>query len=64
MSLKHPYQRRPDPDEPWRYECPKCGSVDIRKNANNGKPARPTTHDYHCNGCHQEISPVDLKGEA
>lgn len=24
-----PRARKPDPDEPWRYACPDCGSVDL-----------------------------------
>lgn len=27
------YAERPDPDEPWRYACPECGSVLIRRNS-------------------------------
>jgi hypothetical protein len=25
-------ERKPDPDEPWRYACPECGSVDLTQN--------------------------------
>ncbi|MGQ5515366.1 hypothetical protein [Halococcus saccharolyticus] len=55
--------RRPDPSEPWRYECPECGSVRVRTNANNGKAASRTSHDFHCQSCYAAFDePADRKG--
>jgi len=25
-----PHAHKPDPDEPWRYACPDCGSVNVQ----------------------------------
>lgn len=56
------YHRRADPREPFRYECPHCGSVDIRANANNGKPGSTTEHDHQCNACYRAFDePIDRK---
>lgn len=32
------YYDRPNPDEPWRYACPDCGSVTIDRTNRRGRP--------------------------
>lgn len=43
------YRWRPDPDEPWRFRCPDCGSTAVNR--------RPTTQTeerrFLCGQCHE-----------
>lgn len=50
---------RVDPDEPWRYVCPVCGSVQVRVCRNM------TTEDgIYCDACHASgFDPIDRRGE-
>lgn len=34
------YADRPDPDEPWRYRCPECGSMAIQHHRTPTKDER------------------------
>lgn len=40
--------RHPDPEEPWRYRCPNCGSVSVHANMGNGFSTRPRDCAYRC----------------
>lgn len=41
------YRWRPDPDEPWRFRCPDCGSTDV-----NRKPTQTTEERrFECGVC-------------
>lgn len=44
-----------DPDEPWRYKCPECGSVQVydikRKQVNYDLP-------YYCVACAEKLNYV------
>lgn len=43
-----PHSRKPDPEEPWRYACPECGSVDV------SHYATPTQNEprFDCSRCY------------
>jgi transposase len=80
MTLRTPdapseaYQLRPDPDEPWRYACPHCGSVNIE--TNNGNGHQPSIRSpvgtqlstraerYYCKTCNESVSEDDLVDKA
>jgi predicted RNA-binding Zn-ribbon protein involved in translation (DUF1610 family) len=40
--------RRPDPDEPWRYRCPDCGSSSVHANYTDDYTTRPGDAAYAC----------------
>lgn len=40
-----------DPDEPWRYRCPSCGSSSVQANRGYGRADQPDTDPYRCKGC-------------
>lgn len=38
----HVHGRKPDPDEPWRYVCPRC-ELQVQ--------GKPTSSKYRCDNC-------------
>lgn len=40
--------RHPDPDEPWRFRCPGCGSACVHANVGGGVHKRPDDAAYRC----------------
>lgn len=49
------HYERPLPDEPWRFECPDCGSsaVDSLQKAQIG--AGPDEFNFYCQSCSQKL---------
>jgi rubredoxin len=50
---KRPYAHRRDPDEPWRWRCPDCGSSNVDREL-----LHTDTERYKCSRC-DWYGPVD-----
>lgn len=50
------YSERPDPDEPWRYQCVVCGSVTIRVSSRGIERGPDKT--VRCSNCRTTMSTI------
>lgn len=56
MSIRTEDTAKPDPDEPWRYACPSCGSPAVfsQGRLNSGEER------YECSQCFSWLSEDNL----
>lgn len=74
-DIAEAYRERPDPSEPWRYACPDCGSVHLRRVISTDRPegkrytiidggreaARDERKRVHCRSCGRKEYVMDKK---
>lgn len=49
---------RPDPNEPWRYECPDCGSTTVDSLQKSTVKHGHDEFSFYCQNCGQKLEYV------